>query len=459
MRKSDARPTDACAGSKAVKRIFGPYVYGPGPRAGCFWDSTCDVPQVPALEGAVSADVAVVGGGFTGLNAALTLARNGAQVVVLDAESPGWGASGRNGGFCCLGGGKLDDAALDRRFGKAARLEWRQTEVDAVAHVTSLLAAENIDADTHSNGETWLAHRARDMDGIDEAAREVEENYGVAPQVLSADDLLAEGKSAGFFGGLTTPIGFALNPRKYVAGLCQALLKDGVRMFGRAPVTALKRVVNAWELRSHAHKVIAKQVVWATNGYSSEDSLPWLNGRYMPTQSSVGVTRPLTRAERDAQGWTSHQMCYDSRNLLHYFRLMPDNRLLFGLRGGLGGTARSEDRAQARLRRDFDAMFPAWRGIAFTHTWSGMVALSRQRMPFVGHVPKAPGVVCAMCYHGNGVAMGSLSGHLAAQLTLGMSENTIPTAMRSQLGVFPFGRLRRVLMPPIYLGLHLADQG
>lgn len=403
-------------------------------------------------------DVAIVGGGLTGLNAAMTLAEAGAKVAVLDAEAPGWGASGRNGGFCCLGGGKLEDAVLDRRFGKEGRLEWHQAEAAAVAHVSSLLKTKNIAADTHSKGETWLAHRARDMDGIQEAARQVEENYGVTPEVFTADDLVAEGMSAGFHGGMRTPIGFALNPKMYVAGLCHAVQSAGVAVYADAPVTTLVREDGTWALNVKSYRVAAKQVIWATNGYSSEDSLPWLAGRYMPAQSSVAVTRPLTQSELEAQGWTCDQMCYDSRNLLHYFRLMPTNRMLFGLRGGLRGTARADQRAHKRLRRDFDTMFPAWRAVPFTHRWSGMVALARHRLPFIGEVPNAPGLVCAMCYHGNGVAMGSYAGHLSAQLVLGADDSIVPRAMRRPLGRFPLGRLRRVLMPPVYLGLSLADR-
>ena len=125
-----------------------------------------------------------------------------------------------------------------------------------------------------------------------------------------------------------------------------------------------------------------------------------------------------TQAELEAQGWTSRQMCYDSRNLLHYFRLMPDNRFLFGTRGGLLSSPRAEAAAQARARRDFEAMFPAWSNVDTPFGWSGMVCLSRNRTPYVGPIPEMPGAFAALAYHGNGVAMGSYSGHMLAGLLL-----------------------------------------
>lgn len=438
-----------------MRRIFGPHVYGAAPRAGCWWDETCDLPECPAPDGDMRCDVAIVGAGFTGLNAALELAGRGADVVVLDAEHPGWGASGRNGGFCCLGGGKLRDDALDRRFGREGRLEWRAAEVAAVDHVAKFLERTAADADLHSDGETWLAHRARDMHRIEEAASRIEENYGVAPRIGGPGDLRAEGMSAGFHGGVTIPLGFALNPRKYAAALLSEALAAGVRVFSRAPVDRMARQAGVWRLHTGRHGVRAEQVLIATNGYSSEDLPDWLAGRYMPAQSSVVVTRPLTPEELEGQGWTSRQMCYDSRNLLHYFRLMPDNRMLFGMRGGLGASPASEARARTRVTRDFRAMFPAWAEVELTHYWSGLVCLARGFMPYAGPVPEQPGLWCAVGYHGNGVAMGSYAGKLVAQAMSGQESR--PAAMRVPLDAFPLGRARRALMLPAYAAFLLQD--
>lgn len=140
-----------------MNRVYSRYAYSDGPRTGCWWDETCPAVNWLSLSGDHRYEVAVIGAGFTGLSAALYLAEAGRSVVVLDAQSPGWGASGRNGGFCCLGGSKVTDAALDRRFGKSDRKAYRQTEMDAVQFVADLLHRLKIKADTHSKGETlWL---------------------------------------------------------------------------------------------------------------------------------------------------------------------------------------------------------------------------------------------------------------------------------------------------------------
>ncbi|MEO0390575.1 MAG: FAD-binding oxidoreductase, partial [Pseudomonadota bacterium] len=169
-----------------MTRIFGDYAYSDGPRAGCWWDGTADIPACAPLDGDVRADVVIIGGGFTGLIAAVHLAEAGACVVLLEAQHIGWGASGRNGGFCCLGGGKLSDDAFDRRYGKAARLAFRHTEVDAVNTVAGLTQQYRIDVDRHSHGETMLAHRPKDVERFEEDTRAIRENYNVKPAVLSA---------------------------------------------------------------------------------------------------------------------------------------------------------------------------------------------------------------------------------------------------------------------------------
>ncbi|APX13271.1 NAD(P)/FAD-dependent oxidoreductase [Tateyamaria omphalii] len=436
-----------------MKRIFSSYAYEGGPRAGCWWDETVSLPGFASLNGDVRCDVAIVGAGFTGLSAALTLAREGAQVAVLEASTVGWGASGRNGGFCCLGGSMRSDAGLDRHYGVTARREWRQTERDSVEGVDRLVSELGLDVDRHSVGETCLAHRARDVASLRGHMQSVRKNYGVEPELLSTADLTAVGMSGPFHGGLTVPVGFGLNPRKLLCGLVQACVAQGVTIYERAAVT----VIAPGRVTTTHGAVHAPQSVIATNGYSSEDVPNWMAGRYMPAQSSVIVTRPLEPSELEEQGWTSDQMAYDTRHLLHYFRLMPDRRFLFGMRGGLRASPAGERAAHAAVVRDFRRMFPAWSGVEVTHGWSGLVCLARDRVPFVGAVPGLPGVNAGFAYHGNGVAMGVHCGGLLARLVNDAGRVRIPTVVARPAKRFPLGAFRRVLMPGVYLALKAAD--
>ncbi|UOA16352.1 NAD(P)/FAD-dependent oxidoreductase [Sulfitobacter dubius] len=442
-----------------MRRIYPAFAYSEAPRAGCWWDETCAAPDRPAQHGDAQADVVIIGGGFTGLNAALHLAQAGVGATVLEAERVGFGASGRNGGFCCLGGGMLEDAMLDRKFGREGRLGWRQAELAAVRQVEDFITTRGVDVDRHSQGETQLAHRPRDFDEMRGKLDYYAENYGVTARLTERTDLAAEGLNADFEGAITVPIGFGLNPRKYVTALAQAAEEAGATIYHNSPALNVTRREGAFDVTTPKGSIRAERVIIATNGYSSEDLPPWLAARYMPTQSSVIVTRPMTEGELAAQGWTSQQASYDSRHLLHYFRLMPDNRMLFGVRGGLLSNPASEARALRRARADFEAMFPAWRNVETPHGWSGMVCIARNRMPFVGEVPDQPGMFAGLCYHGNGVAMGSYSGALLADLVRGKTpERPYPAPMRAPLARFELGRFRRAVMPFAYAGFALSDR-
>ncbi len=438
-----------------MQRLFSDHAYSDDRIADCYWAETVSESRLKrgALTGTHKADIAVIGAGFTGLSAALALAEAGANVTVVDASYPGWGASGRNGGFCCLGGAKASDAQLDRAHGKPARLDYRRSELAAVHHVAATLAKYKINAETHSNGETLLTHKASFR--LDEEARETEENYGVTPTIYSKDDLPSLGMPGPFHGAMTTPVGFGLNPRAYLAGLLQAAEAAGVRVHGATPVTNIVRA-GKYRLTAPQGTLEADQLILATNGYSSEDIPEWKAARYMPSQSSIIVTRELTDAELE-NGWNSDQMSYDSRLLLHYFRLMPNRRFLFGMRGGLTSSDRSEAGIQRKIRADFERMFPAWAHVETPHYWSGMVCLSAGFTPFAGAVPDMPGAYAGFAYHGNGVAMGSYTGALLADQVLGTQTLETPMLMQKAPAKFPLGRARRALMYGVYAGAALKD--
>ena len=436
-----------------MTRIFADYAYGPGPGNGCWWDETVALPSFPTFEGSLKVDVAVVGGGFTGLSAAYHLAKAGAPVAVVDEHCIGWGASGRNGGFCCLGGGMRSDASLDRQYGVSARRAWRRTERTAIERVETLIDGLGLDVDKHSKGETCLAHSPRAAVTLEEDAKTVAENYGVDATVLSKADLAHQGFAGPFHGGMTVPLGFGLNPRKLLAGLINACEAFGVRLFEHSAAVA----VESGGVITQRGRIDAERVLMATNGYSSDTVPNQIASTYMPAQSTVIVTRPMSEPELQRQGWVSDQMSFDTRRLLHYFRLMPDRRFLFGMRGGLLSGPHPERRARNAVLRDFHRMFPAWSDIDVTHAWSGLVCLSRDRLPLVGPVGDAPEIGVALAYHGNGVAMGVHCGGLLADWALGQSLDHIPEVIRTRNTQFPLGRFRRLLMPPVYAAYKVGD--
>ena len=442
-----------------MKRIFEDRAYTGAPVQNCFWNVTSPIGHFETLERDQQADVAIVGAGFTGISTAYHLAQNGMSVILLDAEAPLFGATGRNGGFCCLGGSKASDARLDRLFGKDERLLFRQVEKEAVGLVRELLDTNEIDADTHSSGETMLAHRLKDAADMPEIKSTILENYGVEATYNPKEELIQLGLGGPFYGALTTPLGFALNPRKYATGLLEAAMTKGVQVHSHSPVVKIESAKGGYDLRTPLAKVRAEKIVIATNGYSSEDLPDWMRSRFMPVQSSIILTRQMTQDELNAQGWTSDQMAYDTRKLLHYFRLLPDRRFLFGMRGGLFATTGERQSIQKEIQKNFNAMFPAWSHVDIEHEWYGLLCLNRSKTPYVGAIPDMVGAFAGFGYHGNGVGMGSYAGALLAHLVRGMTpDRPYPQALRVVPKRFPLGPYRRHLMRPLYKWMAWQDR-
>ncbi|MCT8161392.1 NAD(P)/FAD-dependent oxidoreductase [Pseudoruegeria sp. SHC-113] len=444
-----------------MSRLYEDSAYGAESDAGCFWRETI-APEAfdGPLTAATSCDVAVIGAGYTGLNAALALAQAGQDVVVLEEQTPGWGASGRNGGFCCLGGTALEGHQLVARYGQEATRAFLGAERAAVDHVANLLDSHGIDADRHSDGEVQLAHSKAAFAQYPGEAEYYRQMLGLECSVLSAEAQAEAGMAAAnAHGALHVPVGFALNPRKYALGLARACATAGARIHSQTPVVSVTQTNGRFTLRTPQGEVTARKLIFATNGYSREDLPGWYASRYLPVQSNVIVTRPLTTAEQEAQGWTSAQMAYDSRHLLHYFRLMPDGRFLFGMRGGVTAKPAEMARRKAQIRADFDAMFPAWAHVETPHFWAGLLCVSCDLTPYAGPVPGMEGAFTALAYHGNGVAMGSFAGARLAEMALGLETKApLPDIMRRPLRRYPLGRARRLLLHAAYVAYGLKDR-
>ncbi|MFT4715781.1 MAG: glycine/D-amino acid oxidase-like deaminating enzyme [Paracoccaceae bacterium] len=443
-----------------MKRLYEDLVYDTSTSIRSWWQASGVEPlQYPRIEGDHKTEVAIIGGGFTGLNAALQLAEeHGTESTILEAAQPGWGASGRNGGFACLGGTVMSSSAQVKKFGLEAAKAFAHAQVAAIDRVADNMARYEIDADTHSDGDLYLAHRASKLKGMLEEAEFDKREFGLDFQSLSKSDLASIGaESPEFHGGVKTKIGFALNPLKYVTGLTKAAANAGVKISGDSPVTSVKMQGGEFVLTTPTATIRAKRVIVATNGYSSDDIPPALDGRFLPILSTIMVTRPITDAEQAAQGWHSDLMTYDSRHLLHYFRLMPDGRFLFGQRGAVRATPNATIAAQVANRRDFERMFPAWRHIETSHKWFGLICMTRNLHQFAGPIPGMPGAFAALGYHGSGVAMASFSGRALADMALGKSHG-LPSIMTRPLKRFPFAGFRRVGVQTAYVKYQLQDR-
>lgn len=443
-----------------LKRLYEASAYEAGSLTGCYWPSTC--PEEPALwpplDGEAQVEFAVIGAGFTGLSAALRIAESGGDVAVFDLHRPGFGASGRNGGFCCIGGAKASEAQIAARFGEADLRAYLAAERAAIERVAERVDTLGLDVDRHSAGEVELAHSPKAFAELRARAPRMAAAYGARTRLIGASELAAEGMGGtGFHGALHVDLGFALNPRKYAVGLAHAVLAQGGTIYGDSPVLEIRPEGTGYLLRTARGQMRAKHLILATNGYSADNLPDWMASRYLPSQSSVMVTRPLTEAELSGQGWTTDLMSYDTRHLLHYFRLMPDRRMLFGMRGAVRWTDTALASIKERTRRHFDQMFPSWTGVEATHFWSGLLCLSRELVPFAGRIGSWQNAWAGFAYHGNGVAMGSWTGDQLARLALGQKTD-LPQFFGRVPRRFELGPMRRAALPIAYAHYYLQDR-
>jgi glycine/D-amino acid oxidase-like deaminating enzyme len=432
-----------------------PHAFHFGHAVDSYWEASADPLgiETPPLDGSETCEVAIIGAGFTGLSAALELAEQGVDVRVLEAGHVGWGASGRNGGFACIGSHKLSYGRMIAVYGLDETRRFYRTMTEAVDLVRDNLARHGVDAWAAGDGELTLAHLPSRFAELREEQAFLKATFGDETELLSVSDLKERGAwGPGFHGGLRGNIGFGVHPLNYVRGLARAAARAGAKLHGSSGLIR-------WEERGDGHLLTtergtlkARNVIVATNGYTPEDVSPRHEGRLMPALSSIVVTRPLTEAERTAQGWTSNLMAYDSRKLLHYFRLLPNNRFLFGGRGGTDASDAGGEAYRSVLVSAFHGLFPEWRNVGITHYWRGFVCLTYDLVPYVGPLDERNTVWTSIAYHGNGVAMASWCGRAIARLvTKRAARKDLSDVLTRRLVRFPLPAFRPLYLKGAYL--------
>lgn len=389
-------------------------------REKSFWLETAgEYHPRPPLEGERTADVCIVGAGFTGVSAALHLKEKapGLRVVVLEAEVVGFGASGRNAGFCMTLFG-LAPEVTRWRFGPARLREADQYMLRAVDLVRRRVAEHGIDCDFEQTGlltvATDPAQRRRLLREM-----ELERKYGLhETEWLEADAVRARVGSPLFCGGRLDRHCALLNPAKLARGLALAAERAGTEICEQSPVVEVVPGPRV-RLRTPRGAVSAEKVIFATNAYSAR--FRPLRSRQVPIHTYIVLTEPLSPEQRAAIGWEGREGIEDGRNLIHYFRLTRDNRLLMGGEDALYyfGSAVDRDRSaamQARLQDAVKRIFPALAGIRFTHHWGGPISATLDMAPLIGRV--GPNMFYSVGCMGHGVALCNLNGAVLADLAL-----------------------------------------
>ena len=416
---------------------------------------------VAPLAGDLAVEVAIVGGGYTGLSAAYHLAReHGVRAVVLEAGRIGWGASGRNGGFCGPGGTKVGYSEMVRRWGIAEARRFFDAQNSGGRLVRSLAADEGIDLEITGECEHWVAHRPSRWAELENAKATAQRLFGERWELWRKAELEERLlRSPEAHGCLVMPHYFGFNPMRYVRGLAAAAAARGAMVHPETPVTAWQRTGGRHRLVTSSGVVTAERVLFATNGYTPEGLDPVLAGRLLPALSSILVTRPLTAEEQAAQGWTRPALIADTRRLLFYIRLLRDGRLLFGSRGGLDASPAAFAARRAWMERRLGEMFPAWRGVAIDYAWWGLVCLSRDLLPHLGWLDEDRSVLGAWAYHGGGTGFGTMFGRAAAARLAGREPDPpLPEFVLTPPPRFPVPGLRLIALRAAYAGYGLKDE-
>lgn len=380
-----------------------------------YWASTGNpAPELAELAADLLTEVVIIGAGFTGLSTAYHLQKAGIGCIVLEAQDTGWGASGRNGGMLPPRY-KKGFASIARRYGNEVALRLHGLMHEAVDTVEAIVADCRVDCDFRRTGQLTAAHSTEHLRSLsadcDWMAAEAGDRNA---RILDRHETMNEIGGANHVGGWLDPRGAGIHPLNYTRGLATALIARGVAIYGRTPVLRLIEDQTGVRVETPKGSVRAHQAIIATNAYTDATGFApgRLHRRIVAINTSVIATKPLS-ANVAATVLPSRRMVADTKYIMNWYRIMPDNSLIFGGRGDI--TGRNDDPGvYAMLERQLVETFPQADGAAIGQRWSGKIAVTRDDFPHIGRL--SPRVAFAMGYGGRGVALSNLLGKFLARL-------------------------------------------
>ena len=405
-----------------------------------------DAAPIEPLSGAHRSDACIVGGGYTGLWTALRLKEldPALDVVVLEADLCGTGASGRNGGFALSWWPKL--RSLVKLCGEEEAMRLARASEDATAEIGRFCARHGIEAHFRQSGWLWTATNAAQLGAWEASVRACEARGVDAFRRLPPEEAAARTGSAVHIGGVCERSGATVQPARLARGLRRVAISRGVGVFERSPVLELRRSRPPL-VRTPLGTVAADRVVLAVNAWAA--SLPELRRAILPMSSDVIATEPL--GERLAEiGWSGGESISDARLMVHYYRTTTDGRIVFGRAGEahayLGRITPAFDRLGSRGDRTVEAFrraYPQLRTLRVDYRWTGAVDRSETNLPFFGHLDGHPAILYGVGYSGNGVAPSLVGANILASSALGWDDEWSASPLnRGPRSAFPPDPLR-----------------
>lgn len=381
-----------------------------------YWLETVSIPAGDTSPLPEQVDVAVVGSGVTGLSAARVLAKRGAKVALLEAETLGYGASSRNGGMV-LSGMKLPVPTLISRYGRERVRRMYAASLAAIDCVEQIVREDKIECDFSRCGHLEVACKQAHFDGYAESAELIAQEFGHPLRIVPRAELSEEIGSEIYFGGLVDETSAGLNPARYVAGLVHAARRAGAAVFDHCVVQDVASNTGEHKYRVQTSKgiLLSREVILATGAYTGT-AIPALRKKIIPIGSYIIATEILSEELARALS-PKNRMIYDSKHFLYYYRLTPDRRMLFGGRAAFfPETANTVRQSTEILRRGMVSVYPQLRDAKVEFVWGGTLDFAFDIMPHTGRID---GMHYAIGYAGHGMAFGTYLGTKLAEVICG----------------------------------------
>lgn len=426
-----------------------------------YWAATAG-PQ-PANDGHAPAqldtEVAIIGGGYTGLSCAYHLAKEfGIRPVVLEANRPGWGCSGRNGGFARMSLGRLTAAQMIEQWGRDLARRAFGVTMASLNNVRAMIKDGGIACEAFEAGHLKIAHRPSRAAALKQEAEVLQREFEYPAEYVSADELrsLHVGGTQSH-GALRIPDALAVHPLKLANGVLRMARAAGATVHAASPVTGWRRNGAGHVLTTPHGTVHAKKIVLATNGYTPQHLHPAVEATLLPVLSHIIVTRPLEPDEIGAANFVTRHVLTDSRQLLYYWRRLPDNRIMFGGRGLIADSPERNARQRDYLLSELRAKYPGLENVTVDYDWHGWVCLTRDFLPHIYHAEDDASVHYALGYQGSGVSLSLYAGKLLAARLAGEEIENVIAPTCTPLRRFPLHRLIRIPQRIMYSWYKFLD--